>query len=489
MFAGLSTLLSGSARYRDRCCVCGIRGKDDVDPVLGFPSSTLRSPSGSRSVSRSRASSRSSSGSSAHSHSEAAAAADLPAPPVIHPPVGLRQHSGARSNPDGNSVPLQLPSFDQRDDFEAAFSATGSAEGMAADHLSQTSEQYRENYQTASASLSQVVKRERRAIERMRNNDEKVAAEFWINAKQEDYQRRGGLVAVGDDEIAATNARRERMTAYLQEREAQRVKAFANLDSIEKNMADIRPAFLSKQIVTDTAMGPRSSLGVQKPIGTVSFAAGAGPSTTPGSAATPSARPERSGSKIVVEELGEASAEELLEARLAQYEETNVTGKIAVLRKRLVSDNQLPVDLHGEEPGPGDPVARRRWLAQVSARNEQIRGKVHGFQELVRGKLERIATHPDCPTPKLRVTDDPANAVRDAVLKYHQQCLELDSYYITGGKDDGTEAMSVEQRCEIEDAVAALELQDSVLETSRNSSTDKTEAPSQRTRFVTTALS
>lgn len=491
MLAGLNALLGGS--YRDKCCVCGIRGKDDVDPVLGFPASSLRSPSGSRSASRSRASSRSSSASSGHSGREATAPPASPAlsaPPVTPAAkakvVAKAKARGVGRHPDDDHVPLQLKSFDQREDFEdpaaLAVMAEDAADEVAVDRSSQCSEQRREDLLSASANLSLVIRRERRAIQRMRHTDEAAAEKFWRDAKEEDYKRKSNTIALEDGEVAAILARREKMTAYLEEREAQRANASANLDSIEKNMAVVTPSACSPLKGSDATSGARS--------GAASGAAAAGPLALPGIGAGLGAVPEKSdGRATEVEEDGAEDAEVMLK----QYEETNVTGKIASLRKRMVSQKQLPMALQGRQPGPGDPEALKEWNRQVDTRNEQIRSEVKGYQQLMRGKLDRMAAHPGDQSPRLRATVDPANAVRDAVLKYHRQCLKSDAYYATGWEVDGTEAMGVEQRVEIEAAVAALELQNSVLQASvappqrGRSASDKSEASSRRLRFVTTS--
>lgn len=376
-------------------------------------------------------------------------------------------------------MPFYLPSFDQRDDFEGpAFSVAGasSTDGAGADHLSQTSDQHRENFQSASVSLAQVLRRERREIQRMQINDENAATEFWRKDKEKDYQIKAGLIFAGEEERATIAARREKMTVYLKERESQRMKASANLDKIEKHVAGtVKSATHYNHELSNNLCTPRGGL---KANGLSADGFAALPLTPPGTkAAQASGTPTRE----------EAGAEELMEARIAQYESMNVTGRIALLRKRLVSDNQMPDDLVGREPGAGDPTAVRQWNAQVRARNAQISRKVDGFQDLMRGKLERIASHADCPLPSLKKTGDPAAAVRDAVLKYHQQCLELDSYYVTGRDDMGSEAMSVEQRCEIEDAVAALGLQDSVMDSSKSPpppTGGATEGSTRRIRFV-----
>lgn len=156
------------------------------------------------------------------------------------------------------------------------------------------------------------------------------------------------------------------------------------------------------------------------------------------------------------EEPEEADAEALTQARLAQYEKIDVHGKIAYLRRRMASDNQL-LAASQDRPNSGDAVALRIWNDEMSRRNGQINGEVHHYQELMREKLERIGAKPETSAVALRATDDPASAVRDALSQYHKQCLVTDSYYAIGADGGDASGMDVEERGEILEAVAALD--------------------------------
>lgn len=352
----------------------------------------------------------------------------------------------------------QLMSFDQREDFDTPGASSAmdedAAREAAADRMSVTSEQYQDTLCNAGASLSQVLKKERRAIQRMRKNDEAALAEVLRKEAEEDYRVRVGLLAVGDDDMEVMTNRRRRMKAYFKEREEQRAHAAQNMDSIEKNLAGEIPS----KGGGGRDQGSPSKVGVGKGAAAATNTIGGDGARHPlgDTLGAVHEAVHAAGDGQPAEEPEEKDAEALLQARLAQYEQMDVSGKIASLRRRMACDNQMlttPMD----RPQVGDVEGLKVWHNEMSKRTGQIHGEVQHYQELMREKLERIGARPETPAVAFRATVDPASAVREALSKYHKQCLVTDSYYATGKQDVDASGMAMEERGEILDAVAALD--------------------------------
>lgn len=73
-------------------------------------------------------------------------------------------------------------------------------------------------------------------------------------------------------------------------------------------------------------------------------------------------------------------------------------------------------------------TARHARFAQQQQEQQRIKAEIQNFQGILGEKLDRLGGKnvDDVQlVEKFRKTDDPAEAVRDGVLKYHKRCTEL----------------------------------------------------------------
>jgi len=278
---------------------------------------------------------------------------------------------------------------------------------------------------SARASLAEVLKRERHAIQRMRKADEAAAVQVL--------------------------ARKLQLSVYFQEREDSRSRADQTLDSTEKSLGVVALVAGSPSLsAARRSTSLLASVVSAKSLALLGKSAGNGkvhdvPLDDTAAVVAKGIQAE------VAEEIEDPEA--LAEANIAMYDKLNVHRKIASLQRLMASSDPPVIQTDALEP---ESVERRK--REMRQQHRQIRNDVRNYQALMRGKLDRLGTgRQRLPDNDLQATNDPSVAVREALSLYHQQCLLSDSYYPSGTTGDGN-SMDIYQREEIQNAVAALAL-------------------------------